>query len=328
MYRRRLMSRRILALALAASGSLAATQPLGGQTRMLSIRADNDAFDFWMTPAARPDEEYTSGVRIIYENAWMPWWGSRLWSALPRCDRAGAECRTPRSWIGQDIYNPDRGRGNRQLARSRPNAGWLYFGEELRRITDTDVESLGITLGVTGPPSLASVTQRLAHNVAPELNRPIDWTEQIPFEPGVNARYEGATMLADGKAGPVGIQLFPGASVSLGNVLTEMTVSARTRVGYALRNPWLPADRGTPFELAISGGLTGRAVARDLFLDGSMFRDSPRVDREPFVAERELGISLRYDWFELGYNALWRTRTYTTGPKHVWSSMTGGVLFR
>jgi hypothetical protein len=52
--------------------------PLGAaiaQTpHVLLLRVDNDAFDFWMMPWNRPDEEYSSGVHITYDGGDVPRW--------------------------------------------------------------------------------------------------------------------------------------------------------------------------------------------------------------------------------------------------------------
>ena len=39
--------------------------------RTLTVRADNDAFDFWMYPWNRPDFEYTSGVPLPTPSGFM-----------------------------------------------------------------------------------------------------------------------------------------------------------------------------------------------------------------------------------------------------------------
>jgi len=43
--------------------AMAAGNASAQQLQSVSVRADNDAFNFWQAPYRRPDEEYTSGVR-------------------------------------------------------------------------------------------------------------------------------------------------------------------------------------------------------------------------------------------------------------------------
>src|SRR5215210_1174818 len=74
------------ALALAAL-PLVLAAPAGGQVRAYQLTWDNDAFNFWIPPAVRPDYEYSSGVRLAVELAGSPGW-SRLASAAAPCAAA------------------------------------------------------------------------------------------------------------------------------------------------------------------------------------------------------------------------------------------------
>ncbi|MFI5310825.1 MAG: hypothetical protein ACHQQ3_06300, partial [Gemmatimonadales bacterium] len=83
-----------------------ATAPaLPAQSLLASrFRADNDAFDFWLAPWYRPDEEYTSGVQASLEYAGYAWWHRFLSADTGRCEPGGNRCAT-RTWsIGQQIF--------------------------------------------------------------------------------------------------------------------------------------------------------------------------------------------------------------------------------
>ncbi len=145
--------RRRLILAVAACMAIPAALP--SQTpREISLRVDNDAFNFWIYTGLRSDDDYTSGVRIVVDNGWLPWWRKHLWSGLSRCTASLNACVAPRAWIGQDIYNPERDAQQNQRPGTMPNAGWLYYTEELRRTEGSSFESLQVTYGITGPPAL------------------------------------------------------------------------------------------------------------------------------------------------------------------------------
>jgi len=293
--------------------------------RSLTLRIDNDAFNFWTMPWERPDGEYTSGVHITYDGGGAPWW-SRWF--VPRggiCEIEARECNTARTEIGQDIYTPLSRVDQAPPPGSRPNAGWLYLSQSARALTSTRSDELTFTLGVTGPPSLARFTQRLAHSAAPEFNRPTDWSRQIGFEPGVIVRYEQRRAFG-AREGDVGFDVSPSFALSAGNVTTAAEVGAQTRIGWRLRHPWLHVRAST--ELAFVGGVSGRAVARDIFLDGNTFRPEHRVGHRPFVGSGELGLQLRHRIVSLAYRTVVTSRTYDAGPQwHPWSSMVGGVTF-
>lgn len=311
----------LLALA-AVAGTTAAQSP-----HRVSLRVDNDAFDFWMLPWNRPDEEYSSGVHITYDGGDAPWWSRPFLGRRAACTVHVTECATARAELGQDIYTPATSRDDPHPAPgSRANGGWLYLSQTARWLRDHRSDEITIALGVTGPPSLARFTQEVAHSVAPEFNRPTDWSRQIGFEPGVVARYDLRRRIGAAHAGPIGIDLIPSFSASAGNVTTAAELGVQSRAGWHLSHPWLPASGAT--EIAITAGVSGRAIARDIFLDGNTLDPTMRVGHEPFVGTGELGVELRYRAIDLGYRVVTSTRAYAAAPAwHPWSSLVAGVTF-
>ena len=294
--------------------------------RSLTLRIDNDAFDFWMLPWNRPDEEYSSGVHITSDGGDAPWWSRRFLQQIVPCTTSTRECRTGRIEIGQDLYTAATSVSQPTPAPdSRSNAGWLYVSEAARSLQASRSDELTFTLGVTGGPSLGKYMQTLAHSVAPTFNRPSDWSRQVGFEPGAIIRYEQRRRLGvDDHA--IGFDLLPRFAVTVGNVSTAAEMGVQTRMGWHLRHPWLPRDG--PVEIAIVGGISARAVARDLFLDGNTFQSGSHVGHETFVGSGEAGIQLRFRALSLAYRAVNDTRSYAAGPKwHPWASIVGGVAF-
>jgi hypothetical protein len=315
---------------LAAAAVAATTRAVEAQsTRTYSIRTDNDAFDFWMAPWNRPDDEYTSGVHISYDGGDAPWWGRRFLSQLQACAASlqSGSCRMSRFEIGQDIYTPYVSPTGTASTSARPNAGWLYLSQSAERLSTDRSDALTLALGVTGPPSLARLTQRIAHDVGPAYNRPTDWSRQVAFEPGVIARFEHAERFATPPNAPFGIDLVPHVAASVGNVITAAEAGARLRFGWRMSHPWLPPSRDMGFNFLI--GASARAVARDLFLDGNTFQDGPRVGHEPFVESGEAGFELHLRGISLGYRAVTDSRAYNGGPGwHPWGSMVGSVTLQ
>lgn len=292
----------------------------------LSLRTDNDAFDFWMLPWNRPDDEYTSGVHITYDGGDAPWWARSFLRGDGVCTIGAHACRSARAELGQDIYTRDATLSDpRVIERSRPSAGWLYLSQSARSLRERRSDELTLTIGVTGPPSLARFTQRLAHSAAPTFNRPTDWSRQIDFEPGVIVRYEQRWQ-AGAVLGPLGFDIVPRGVASIGNVLTAAELGVQMRTGWRLPHPWLPEAGGA--SVALVGGISAQAVAHNLFLDGNTFHSSPHVGHEPFVGSGEVGVELRYRALSLAYRAVSDSRAYAAGPRwHPWASMIGGVTF-
>jgi hypothetical protein len=310
-----------LLLALAAPNGAASAQSIHSVT----LRVDNDAFNFWRTAGSRPDEEFTSGVHLIYEGGDAPWWGRAFAKSLQSCTPGAAACRTRAFEFGQNIYTPRRtDNALTPPPGSRPNAGWLHADERARVLHNGRADDVGITVGVTGEPALGQFTQRVAHAVAPGFNRPIDWSEQLGFEPGLILRYEQTRRIPLGRA----FDLLPHGRVELGNVVTAVETGLRARWGWNLRHPWLPATANAPTELVLLVGATARGVARDLFLDGNTFGPGPRVGHEPFTHAVEWSLTLRREWLTVSYGAVTESRGYPAGPaSHTWSSLSAGIRF-
>jgi len=294
--------------------------------RTLAIRTDNDAFDFWMRPWNRPDYEYTSGVHITYDGGDAPRWARPFLDRTRTCVTRMSSCRAGRLELGQDIYTRDGHiTDSAQLRIARPSAGWLYLAQSARALHENRAHDLTIALGVTGKPSLAQLTQRLAHAAAPAFNRPTDWSRQISFEPGVIVRYDHRRRAAM-SAGALGVDLIPRIGASVGNVLTAAEAGLQVRTGWHLPHPWLPSGERAAITLLV--GATAQAIGRNMFLDGNTFRDGPRVGHETFVGLGEAGIELRYRWLTAAYRAVSESRAYAAGPKwHPWASMVGAVSF-
>jgi len=295
-------------------------------SRAFTVRADNDAFDFWMLPWNRPDEEYTSGVHLTYEGGDAPGWARQFLRGHQACSGGTAPCRSGRIELGQDIYTPSVSLDDPHASPgARPNAGWLYVTQAARLTSPTRFSELAVTLGVTGPPSLGHFTQQLAHHAAPQFNRPTDWTQQIGFEPGLIVRYEQRRRTVGGSGEGFGADLVPYAAGSIGNVIVAAETGFDARLGWRLAAPWQWANKG--FGVALSAGGSAQGIARTLFLDGNSFRDGPRVGHEPFVENARAGLEVRYRGLSAAYKVQTDTRAYAAGPKwHPWSSLVATVI--
>ena len=58
--------------------------------------------------------------------------------------------------------------------------------------------------------------------------------------------------------------------------------------------------------------MDGKAVARNILLDGNTFRDSPSVDKKPFVADLIGGIGMIIHRYKITYSYVYRTKEFET----------------
>ena len=296
-----------------APGPAAAQRPSA-----LRVGADNDAFNFWQPPWERTDQEYTSGVRgaLVYDGR-SPILGALMRRIGPPCE-PNYTCATHAFTLGQKIFTtPPAARASTDPnapgpLRTRTNAGWLYVQASERDSSAESATELSIAIGVVGPPALGETMQRLFHSIVPEYQRPVDWTHQLPFEPGFVARYTRTIYSrpwVNSAAWRVsGFTSFGGA---LGTILTEGAGGAGLRAEARLPG----ADRWSfvpRLELSADGHVRG--IVRDEFLDGAFFRKSERVPRNPTVFEQSAGVALRWRRLSVSYQVNHVGKQYSAQP--------------
>jgi hypothetical protein len=276
----------------------------------VAVTVDNDLLGPRGPDDPPPDYEYTHGMRVS-------------WTARER-ETADGGRRRVRWEVGQRIFTP-RHDAPEPLPGERPYAGWLSASAAVEYARPGRTRSLGVELGVTGPPSLAGTVQNGLHRLA-GYQRQLGWEHQLAFEPGIVLRYdERRAWAARGERFSAAVE--PRWGAMAGNVWTLAHAGARASAGWRA----LPGDV-TPDGSAADGGRTGvyalagvrqEWVLRDLFLDGSTFRDGPSVGKRPFVPEAELGVGVRVRRFELRYRAVFRGREYRTQDEpHRYGSVT------
>ena len=303
------------------------------------VRLDNDAYNFWLQPARRPDEEYTNGVMLTVETARAPFWGRRFAPASRDCAefvREERPCLATAITFGQDLYTPRLDRAPYQAPdweAERPYFAWLYLTGRARIVGARSQRVVELSLGVTGPPAGGALAQKVAHTINREFTRrATGWETQVGFEPGVLLRYRHAAIAARlGGASGLGVDVAPAAGIAMGNILTSADAGGVARVGWNLSHPWDPREwtGRRAVEAWISGGARMEYVAHNISLDGNTVRPTRQVERVPGVSEFELGAGLRFQRLSLGYRAVTRGREYRTGPsRHTYSSMIAGIEAR
>ncbi|HTJ79513.1 MAG TPA: lipid A deacylase LpxR family protein [Rariglobus sp.] len=230
--------------------------------------------------------------------------------------------------IGQNIYTPKDTTLATPNPADRPYAAWLYLGAAFqiyRAPVDGGAARLDVfevTAGVVGPDALGKQVQNGFHDII-GADHAQGWSHQIHNEPGLNLVYERQYRLSTaGARDSWGADLIPHAGFSLGNVATYANTGLEVRGGYRL-----PADFGSnlirpsgdsnatarpPFSIFLFAAVDGRAVARDITLDGNTFEDSPSVDKKPLVADIYAGIGIGTKHWQLTYAQAYRTKEFNT----------------
>ena len=303
---------------MSASGDLAhATQPGDDHRGIYSVSFENDI----VTGA---DNNYTNGVRFSYisPEGDVPDWLDNSSRLVPFFPAKGHKRWTISA--GQSIYTPDNILTLTPSPTDQPYAGWLYATAGVTSDTGRTLDTFELTLGMVGPASGAEHTQKFIHD-AMGADHPHGWHEQLKNEPGIILAYDHKWRgLYRSSADGWGADLTPSAGFQLGNIFTEANVSLIARFGHDL-----PEDYGPPLiRPSVSGstffiptddfgwylfaGVEGHAVARNIFLDGNSFRDSPSVDKEIFVGGVQGGIAVTYRDTRISYTHVLRSKEFET----------------
>jgi len=280
----------------------------------LTFSLDNDMF-------GGSDRYYTNGFQFAWRSpsANLPrplaWLNERLdWLMGPGALRWGLA-------FGQSIYTPQDTQTIYPDPDDRPYAAYLYGAVSLTRITERTSNLLELQLGVVGPSALGEFVQNNYHDLI-DVDQTNGWHSQLKDEPAVAALYERKWRVPFGEAGPLEFEAIPAVSVGLGNVQTYAGVGSLFRMGQGLEadfgpprirpalagSAWIQPRRD--FSWYIFGGVDGRAVARDIFLDGNTWRDSRSVDRRPLVGELQAGFAVLWQGVRLAYTQVWRSEEF------------------
>ena len=272
------------------------------------------------------DANYTSGVRLSYfdVNADLPDLAEKVEDAIPTFDIN--DTTSVFYSIGQNIYTPRNIERRTQDPNDRPWAGHLYGSMGLVSITDNHLDEVEVSLGVVGPPSLAEQTQRFVHKyITPSSAEPQGWDNQLEFEPtlGVGWVRRFPQFLSVDTAG-LSLAAAPYFGATLGNVHTFANTGLNLRITPA-DDKWQddpvrvrPAMPGTGFfetpknewSWYLFAGAEGRAIARNIFLDGNSFSNSYSVDKEHFVADINAGAALTYGNYRFSYTLVNRSKEF------------------
>ncbi|MDP3427990.1 MAG: lipid A deacylase LpxR family protein [Humidesulfovibrio sp.] len=297
----------------------------------LILTEENDYF-------AGTDEQYTNGFKLIWisadlkkyaEDERLPSFAVAYLQRLPFVNEPGQQYNVAIS-AGQNMYVPHNTKIASAQPDDRPYAGWTYVSLALHAKTANQLDSFETSLGIVGPSALAGETQNTYHSMM-GFKRVEGWRNQIHDEPGLMLSWQRTLRaMRVGLGRDVAWDLLPHARVTVGNVQTHAAAGFETRVGYRL--PWdfgtsliqpgggvsAPANPDdtrlrqddTFFGLHFFAGAEGRAVARNIFLDGNTWEKSGHVSKKPLVADLMAGVGLVLGKVKLTYTHVYRTEEF------------------
>jgi hypothetical protein len=283
----------------------------------VTVTTENDLF------GGGGDRNYTSGLRIGWFDLGEkpPVLTEKIQDIIPFL-KANQTTSTFYS-VGQNLFTPKAVTSPMQNPKDRPWAAFLYGSMGMGTLKDDHVDELEVTLGVVGPAAFGEQTQKTLHGIF-NAPHPEGWRNQLKNEPGLMISWqrrwpEQIDIDVDG----LFLTASPHAGATLGNIYTY------GNAGFTLKfspehSRWddkplqvRPSIPGTGFfvpseslQWEIFAGAEGRAVARNIFLDGNTFADSHSVDKKPFVADLNAGFAFTLGRARISYTAVYRTREF------------------
>ncbi|MBC8040715.1 MAG: lipid A deacylase LpxR family protein [Opitutaceae bacterium] len=290
---------------------------------VLTLYFENDYF-------GGEDRHYTNGVKLSWISGDLTDWGQEGWrknviEGLPFVNRPDTQKNIGLA-IGQNIYTPQATNLVVPDPADRPYAGWSYLELSFISKTERVMDKLAVQAGIVGPQSYAEDSQRIVHEWIND-DAPRGWDSQLKNELGINLIVERKWRLYGRSfSETLGFDFIPHAGASLGNVQTYANAGGLVRLGFNLPSDFgvdlirgggavsAPVDDEDPrvsekrnWSFFVFGGVDGRAVARDIFLDGNTFRDSASVDKKNFVGDAYYGFGVIIGTWQLTYTEAMRT---------------------
>lgn len=284
------------------------------------------------------DRHYTQGLRLsaLGRELEPQGWGNRPFelvaSVLPIFPSAApAQSRRYAVFLGQSLFTPEDTARKPPDSADRPYAGWLYLGVSLLQESNgAMLENLELAVGTVGPGALGKLSQNDFHQFIGA--RPArGWGQEIHNEPGLVLTYERLWRIGLLGDSGNGVEIIPQLGATVGNVFTYGSAGALLRWGKNLQVDYgggriRPALSGTDYFNAarldgklgysLFAGAQGRAVGRNIFLDGSAFHPDPSVEKKDFVLDVQAGFSLFWsDDVQVIFSAVRRTREYQGQPR-------------
>ena len=292
--------RRALAIAAAC-----ACMSASAATSFTSFTFENDVF-------TGTDRHYTNGMQAAFlvDLDAAPEW-LRDASADPQAVLA----------IGQRIYTPGHTRIDGCDPHDRPYAGWLYMMGDLRTRGGPTIDHVTLAVGVVGPDSLARRTQNGVHRLLGEEGSN-GWDTQVRDRTTLMLGYERAwPRVAEAAFGSRQADLALRAGANVGTPLTYADVGAVARYGSNLPNdiPVTHISLGPPrdgfrgaaqFGWYVWAGLDARAVAYNTFIQGSTYNGGPRVSRETYGSDAQVGVAAVWPRARVGFTIIERSKEF------------------
>ena len=243
--------------------------------------------------------------------------------------------------FGQKMFTPEDTESHELQKNDRPYAAYLYGFIGFHAKQATLMDTLELNFGIIGPAAMGRQIQNGWHRII-GVDRVNGWDHQLRNEPGLMLSWS-RTYRINAEAKQTGWEwdVLPYHTVTLGNVLTQAIVGSEVRWGWNMPREFGVSSigpggnisapfadpslqrRNQDFGWYVFAGIEGRAVARNIFLDGNTWKDSHSVSKEPWVGQLNAGITFLFREIKLTYNHVYVSKEFKNqGSGHHYASIT------
>ncbi|MCK4817770.1 lipid A deacylase LpxR family protein, partial [bacterium] len=300
------------------------------------------------------DRYYTNGIKLTLSTPYLKnqkenrllEWIHPIINRLPFLRNPKTQHALSLSF-GQNIYTPEDTKQSNLVENDRPYAGIAYIAFGIHGITDRRKDTWELGIGIVGPHSYAKETLNVFHDWI-DSGHFNGWDNQLKDEPAMEVIYETKWRLLrsetsrgfnfeliphiGGRVGNVSVYANTGMEIRFGWNLPKNFGTYPIQPGYETNNAFdkeaIHSTHSNGFGTHLFAAVDGRAIARDIFLDGNTFRDSHKVDKKYIVADLVAGIGLLLDRFKITYAFVYRTKEFKEqDDEHKFNSITLSYSF-
>lgn len=297
-----------------------------------SIQIENDKLN-------NTDRHYSNGFRMGWvsdrDSGGPDWLRDTLEFLYPVAALKGSRIGFT---LGQTLFTPNDTLTRTLIADDRPYAAWTFVGASLHGealdkpgwiVNDPVdvVDTVELTLGIVGPHAYGEEVQNNFHDLI-GVDRSYGWEHQLKDEPTINLMLERRWRPTPLTLWGIEADAVPSIGGSVGNVFIFGGAGTMVRIGQRLDVDYGPAhiqpslsgpemmSKHSGLSWYLFAGTQGRAIARNMFLDGNTFRDSHSVDSKIFVADFQAGLAIAYGSARLSVAQIWRTKEFAGQDGH------------
>lgn len=297
------------------------------------FQVENDFFNLF----GRSDRDYTNGLRIGWLSPALPDLPDTLATItnFPTFFGEGPVTSVTRRLgisVGQNIYTPQDTEASYPIYNDRPYAAWLYasfalqetykrYNKQTGKNDPVRMDTIQLELGLVGPAAGGEFVQNNFHRLI-ETTPSNGWAYQLHNEPTIGLSFERRWRALQGAfldTPKLEYDVIPTMGFAVGNVSDYFSAGGIVRIGKDLQTdfgpprarPALPGSEGfitSGFAWYLFAGLSGQAVAHNMFLDGNTDgNDVVTVTHRPFVGEGTIGLAVLFNGVRVSFTQVLRS---------------------